>query len=186
MHLVGATQTVVDIHSRFLFETELCARRRRTTLSVADMKAAMLDAQEAAYGDGLDPDHRHEYMWAVKGHYFTPFYNWPYTFGLLFGIGLYAKYVDDPGAVPGRLRRSALDGGHGRRGGAGRPIRFRHARRAASGPTASRWWAATSTTTNASPLLSARRGPGFGGCVEYWLVVVSQGARAQRASSWGS
>jgi oligoendopeptidase F len=35
-------------------------------------------------------------MWAVKPHYFTPFYNWPYTFGLLFGIGLYARYVDDP------------------------------------------------------------------------------------------
>ena len=34
-------------------------------------------------------------MWAVKPHYFTPFYNWPYTFGLLFGIGLYARYVDD-------------------------------------------------------------------------------------------
>ena len=98
VHLVGATQTVVDIHSRFLFETELCTRRRRTTLSVADMKAAMLDAQDAAYGDGLDPAARHEYMWAVKGHYFTPFYNWPYTFGLLFGIGLYARYVDDPDA----------------------------------------------------------------------------------------
>ena len=96
VHLVGATQTVVDIHSRFLFETELCSRRRRTALSVADLRAAMLDAQEAAYGDGLHPDHRHEYMWAVKGHYFTPFYNWPYTFGLLFGIGLYARYVDDP------------------------------------------------------------------------------------------
>jgi oligoendopeptidase F len=35
-------------------------------------------------------------MWAVKPHYFTPFYNWPYTFGLLFGIGLYAQYVEDP------------------------------------------------------------------------------------------
>jgi oligoendopeptidase F len=56
----------------------------------------MLDAQEAAYGDGLHPDHRHAYMWAVKPHYFTPFYNWPYTFGLLFGIGLYACYIDDP------------------------------------------------------------------------------------------
>jgi oligoendopeptidase F len=65
-------------------------------LSIVDLKAAMLDAQEAAYGDGLDPQYRHEYMWAVKGHYFTPFYNWPYTFGLLFGIGLYAQYVDDP------------------------------------------------------------------------------------------
>jgi oligoendopeptidase F len=95
-HLVGATQTVVDIHSRFLFETELCERRRRTSLSVADLNGAMLDAQEAAYGDGLHPEHRHPYMWAVKPHYFTPFYNWPYTFGLLFGIGLYARYLDDP------------------------------------------------------------------------------------------
>jgi oligoendopeptidase F len=95
-HLVGVTQTVVDIHSRFLFETELCARRRRTALSVAELRAAMLDAQDAAYGDGLDPAHRHEYMWAVKGHYFTPFYNWPYTFGLLFGIGLFARYRADP------------------------------------------------------------------------------------------
>ena len=25
-----------------------------------------------------------------------PFYNWPYTFGLLFGIGLYARYLEDP------------------------------------------------------------------------------------------
>jgi pepF/M3 family oligoendopeptidase len=94
--LLGASQVVVDIHSRFLFETELCARRRRTSLSVADLNTAMLDAQEAAYGDGLHPDHRHAYMWAVKPHYFTPFYNWPYTFGLLFGIGLYACYIDDP------------------------------------------------------------------------------------------
>ena len=29
-YLVGAAQVVVDIHSRFLFETELCRRRRRT------------------------------------------------------------------------------------------------------------------------------------------------------------
>ncbi len=94
--LVGASQVVVDIHSRFLFESELCARRRRTSLSVADLCTVMLDAQEAAYGDGLSPDHRHAYMWAVKPHYFTPFYNWPYTFGLLFGIGLYARYIDDP------------------------------------------------------------------------------------------
>jgi pepF/M3 family oligoendopeptidase len=95
-HLVGATQVVVDIHSRFLFEQELCRRRRRTALSVSELCELMLDAQERSYGNGLDPDHRHAYMWAVKGHYFTPFYNWPYTFGLLFGIGLYARYLEDP------------------------------------------------------------------------------------------
>ena len=95
-HLVGASQVVVDIHSRFLFESALCEKRRRTSLSVSELNAAMLDAQQAAYGDGLDPEYRHKYMWAVKPHYFTPFYNWPYTFGLLFGIGLYAQYLDDP------------------------------------------------------------------------------------------
>lgn len=95
-HLGGATQVVVDIHSRFRFETELCQRRRRTALSVKELNAIMLDAQEAAYGDGLDPDLRHPYMWAVKPHYFTAFYNWPYTFGLLFGIGLYARHLADP------------------------------------------------------------------------------------------
>jgi pepF/M3 family oligoendopeptidase len=95
-YLVGASQVVVDIHSRFLFESELCRRRQRTAVSVSELNTMMLDAQETAYGDGLDPDVRHEYMWAVKPHYFTPFYNWPYTFGLLFGIGLYAEYVADP------------------------------------------------------------------------------------------
>ncbi len=94
--LVNATQIVVDIHSRFLFELELCRRRQRTTLSVQELCAVMLDAQDQSYGDGLHAEYRHPYMWAVKPHYFTPFYNWPYTFGLLFGIGLYARYRVDP------------------------------------------------------------------------------------------
>jgi len=95
-YLVGATQIVVDIHSRFVFERELCRRRRRTALSVAELCDLMLDAQQTAYGDGLDTRFRHAYMWAVKPHYFTPFYNWPYTFGLLFGIGLFARFREDP------------------------------------------------------------------------------------------
>jgi oligoendopeptidase F len=94
--LQGAAQVVVDIHSRFLFESELCRRRATRTLSIPELNELMLDAQRKAYGEGLDPDAMHPYMWAVKGHYFTPFYNWPYTFGLLFGIGLYARYLDDP------------------------------------------------------------------------------------------
>jgi oligoendopeptidase F len=94
--LQGACQVVVDIHSRFLFESDLYERRARQALSVTELNELMLDAQLRAYGQGLDPDARHPYMWAVKGHYFTPFYNWPYTFGLLFGIGLYARYREDP------------------------------------------------------------------------------------------
>ena len=39
-------------------------------------------------------------MWAVKPHYYSrrSFYNWPYTFGLLFGLGLYARYREDADA----------------------------------------------------------------------------------------
>jgi pepF/M3 family oligoendopeptidase len=95
--LQGAAQVVVDIHSRFLFETEVFARRRERTLSPAELCELMLDAQHHAYGDGLDESTRHPYMWAVKGHYYmTDYYNWPYTYGLLFGLGLYAEYERDP------------------------------------------------------------------------------------------
>ena len=38
-------------------------------------------------------------MWAAKGHYYSAsyaYYNYPYMFGMLFGIGLYAQYQADP------------------------------------------------------------------------------------------
>ncbi len=95
--LQGANQVVVDIHSRFLFETEVYARRQRRTLSAGELCEMMTDAQEAAYGDGLDQTSAHPYMWLLKPHYYgSSFYNWPYTYGLLFGLGLFARYQDDP------------------------------------------------------------------------------------------
>ena len=95
--LQGANQVVTDIHSRFLFETELFTRRQRRTLGVNELNELMTDAQLSAYGDGLDQSTAHSYMWAVKGHYYGPhFYNWPYTYGLLFGLGLFARYQADP------------------------------------------------------------------------------------------
>jgi pepF/M3 family oligoendopeptidase len=95
--LVGATQVVVDIRSRLLFETELFRRRRRRTLSATELCGLMTDAQRQAYGDGLDHDTVHPYMWAVKPHYYgSHFYNWPYTYGLLFGLGLFASFQRDP------------------------------------------------------------------------------------------
>ncbi|MGI8588157.1 MAG: M3 family oligoendopeptidase [Chloroflexia bacterium] len=96
--LQGSCQVVVDITSRFLFEQAAFADRARRELSVDEFKAHMLDAQRRTYGDGLDPDALHPYMWAVKGHYYrtSSFYNFPYMFGLLFGLGLYARYQQDP------------------------------------------------------------------------------------------
>jgi pepF/M3 family oligoendopeptidase len=95
--LQGSAQVVVDIHSRFLFETEVFARRQRRTLGVSELDEMMLAAQEAAYGDGLDQSTAHRHMWVVKPHYYSShYYNWPYTYGLLFGLGLFARYRADP------------------------------------------------------------------------------------------
>ena len=95
--LQGANQVVVDIHSRFLFETEVFARRQRRTLGVNELNEIMLQAQDDAYGDGLDQTTAHPHMWVLKGHYYgSHFYNWPYTYGLLFGLGLFAQYHADP------------------------------------------------------------------------------------------
>ena len=94
-NLMEATQTIVDIYSRYLFESAVIEKRKERTLSVAELKQLMLDAQEESYGDGLDPDIRHPYMWACKSHYYIPglaFYNFPYAFGQLFGAGVFARY----------------------------------------------------------------------------------------------
>ena len=110
--LMEATQTVVDIYSRFLFEREVVDTREDHAMTVDELKAAMLRAQEASYGDGLDADARHPYMWACKSHYYSSgynFYNFPYAFGLLFGKGVFARYLEKGSAfAPGyeKLLRS--------------------------------------------------------------------------------
>ena len=94
-NLMETTQTIVDIYSRFLFESWVIETRKDHTLSVAELKELMLKAQEESYGNGLDPDIRHPYMWACKSHYYSvgfAFYNFPYAFGQLFGVGVYAQY----------------------------------------------------------------------------------------------
>jgi oligoendopeptidase F len=94
--LQGSCQVVVDIRSRFLFESRLFERRRAGALAVRELSELMAEAQAEAYGDALDPAERHPLMWAAKPHYYgSTFYNWPYTFGLLFGLGLYARWQDD-------------------------------------------------------------------------------------------
>jgi oligoendopeptidase F len=95
--LQGTNQVVVDIRSRFLFETEVFARRQRRTLSAGEFCEMMNEAQAAAFGDGIDQSTAHPYMWLLKPHYYAShFYNWPYTYGLLFGLGLFARYQEDP------------------------------------------------------------------------------------------
>ncbi|UQN05372.1 M3 family oligoendopeptidase [Deinococcus sp. QL22] len=90
--LLGHAQVVVDIHSRFLFERAVFEKRAERDLTPQEFSDLMVWAQRETYGDALATPH--PYMWAVKPHYYSlSFYNYPYTFGLLFGLGLYAQYV---------------------------------------------------------------------------------------------
>ncbi len=96
--LMDATQIIVDIYSRYLFETSVFANRPAEFLSPERMCELMLDAQRQAYGDGLDESCMHPYMWLCKGHYYSgglSFYNYPYAFGGLFARGIYAKYLEE-------------------------------------------------------------------------------------------
>ena len=96
--LMDATQVIVDIYSRYLFETSVFANRPGEFLSPDRMCALMLDAQRQAYGEGLEGNQMHPYMWLCKGHYYSgglSFYNYPYAFGALFARGIYAKYMEE-------------------------------------------------------------------------------------------
>lgn len=93
--LNGQAQIIVDIYSRYLFEQEVFTRRAEAELSVEDFCAIMEQAQRDTYGDGLDAAYLQKYMWTWKPHYYDvglSFYNFPYAFGLLFSMGLYAVY----------------------------------------------------------------------------------------------
>lgn len=98
----GPCQTVVDITSRFLFEKAVFDGRVEREFTADEFCEIMLNAQKETYGDGLAS--YHPYMWAVKPHYYSSwsFYNFPYMFGLLFALGLYAQYKQDPDSFRGR------------------------------------------------------------------------------------
>ena len=96
--LMDANQIICDIYSRYLFETSVFENREDEFMFSDKLCELMLNAQKKAYGDGLDPQYLHPYMWACKSHYYIgglSFYNFPYAFGGLFARGLYAKYLHD-------------------------------------------------------------------------------------------
>lgn len=93
--LTNTTQTICDIYSRFLFEDAVFGACSDRFLMPEDLKEIMLDAQKKAYGDGLDSNYLHPYMWVCKGHYYSEslsYYNFPYAFGTMLAMGLYSQY----------------------------------------------------------------------------------------------
>ena len=96
--LMDANQIICDIYSRYLFESAVFDNRENEFMFADKLCELMLDAQKKAYGNGLDPEYLHPYMWACKSHYYSgglSFYNFPYAFGGLFARGLYAKYLNE-------------------------------------------------------------------------------------------
>ena len=110
------TQCIVDIYSRFLIESAVFEQSKDRFLMAEDLKKIMLDAQRQSYGDGLDENVMHPYMWVCKGHYYSSglsYYNFPYAFGNLFALGLYSLYKEEGEAfVPKYNKMLASTGCH--------------------------------------------------------------------------
>ncbi len=114
--LIDSAQIVVDIYSRYLFESELFERRSEAELSADELCELMLRCQQETYGTGLDQRYLNEYMWTWKPHYYNhdrSFYNFPYTFGLLFGLGLYKRFQQDSAGFPEQYDDLLADTGNG-------------------------------------------------------------------------
>lgn len=114
--LIGATQVCLDIRSRFLFESAVFENRQKSELSPDEFCQLMLAAQKETYSIAVDEATYHPYMWLWKPHYYQHeenFYNFPYAFGQLFALGLYAEYRrrgdDFIGKYKELLRRTGQD-----------------------------------------------------------------------------
>ncbi|MGE1101208.1 M3 family oligoendopeptidase [Peribacillus simplex] len=88
---------LMNIHARYLFETRFYDERKQGYVSAERLNELMIDAQKEAYGDALS-DYNPTF-WASKLHFYitgVPFYNFPYTFGYLFSLGIYANALKEP------------------------------------------------------------------------------------------
>lgn len=88
----NAVAMFMNIHARFIFEQNFYAARQKGLVAADDITRMMVAAQQEAYANGLATYHPH--FWAAKLHFFiddVPFYNFPYTFGYLFSLGIYAR-----------------------------------------------------------------------------------------------
>ncbi|MCB1071495.1 MAG: M3 family oligoendopeptidase [Chlamydiia bacterium] len=89
-HLSRSISYLMNIQARFLFETRFYEKRKEGFVSHEALSEIMESAQKEAYANSLET--YHPLFWAAKMHFFftdVPFYNFPYTFGYLFSLGIY-------------------------------------------------------------------------------------------------
>lgn len=90
---------MMNIHARYLFERSFHEERQKGIVSAKRLSELMLDAQKEAYKDALET--YHPMFWAAKLHFYNtgvPFYNFPYTFGYFFSLGIYARALETDGS----------------------------------------------------------------------------------------
>jgi len=93
--LKRSVMNFMNIHSRFLFEQRLYKERNEGIVSANRLNQLMQESINEAYAGSLEKPSI--YSWAWTPHYYitqSPFYNFPYTFGYLFALGIYAKAME--------------------------------------------------------------------------------------------
>jgi oligoendopeptidase F len=91
--LSDAVVYLMNIHARFIFEDNFHKERPAGELSADRLSELMGEAQKAAYCGALDDEGWNPRFWVSKLHFYIselPFYNFPYTFGALLSLGIYA------------------------------------------------------------------------------------------------
>ena len=104
--LQAANMSATAMLDAFDFERAICERRAERELSADEFSSLTHEGRQAIFGDALDPDAICAHSWEGIPHFYLtwrPFYNYPYTFGFLFGLGLYARYNDDPASFRGQF-----------------------------------------------------------------------------------
>jgi oligoendopeptidase F len=90
--LKRSVMNFMNIHSRFLFEQRFYNERTGGIVSAHRLNQLMEESINEAYAGSLEQPSIYSWVWTP--HYYitqSPFYNFPYTFGYLFALGIYAK-----------------------------------------------------------------------------------------------
>jgi oligoendopeptidase F len=103
-----------NLYARFLFDKAFYTERKQGVVSRQRLDELMLEAQKQAYAGTLDDSGYHKLFWASKLHFYLtgqPFYNFPYTFGFFFAVGIYDRALKEGPAFAKDYRNLLADTG---------------------------------------------------------------------------
>ncbi len=112
--LQGALTLLCDIQCRYLFDRQFYEERQKGLVPRERLCQIMIDAQKKAFAGMLDESGYHPLFWCSKLHFYlsdVPFYNYPYTFGYLFAVGVYDRASKEGSAFADKYRALLNDTG---------------------------------------------------------------------------